>query len=228
MTSRFHDRCEAGRKLADRLSHYANRADVLVLALPRGGVPVGCEIARQLVTPLDVLMVHRLASPHQPHDTVGAVASGGVCVIDGAVACVHDISDPALRRAVERAAAELARREHMYRCLLFGPDLYDHTIILVDDGVMSGSTMRAAIEVARRQSPARLVIAVPVVPAEIAASLQQHVDEMVVLAQPTSISGIRDAYELFPVISDDDARRSLEVFVASGGRTTVTCAAMPR
>jgi predicted phosphoribosyltransferase len=226
MNARFRDRGEAGRLLAQRLWRYANRPDVLVLALPRGGVPVACEVARALAAPLDILMVRRIAVPHHPHRTMGAIAAGGMRAIDEAVVRELQMTPQAIEHAVDHAAADLARREHAYRCVLFGPYLPGHTIILVDDGVATGVTMRVCIQAARRQASARVVVAVPVAPAGACASLRDEADEVVCLSHTAPFKSIADCYDEFPQVTDEDARQRLEAFARAGGHTTVTCAAM--
>jgi putative phosphoribosyl transferase len=221
MNARFHDRCEAGRLLAQALSAYAGRADVLVLALPRGGVPVAREIARALSAPLDVLMVHRLSVPHHHGRTLGAIASGGGRVIDEAVAHESHVSHDAIEHAIENAVDDLTRREHAYRGAMFGPYLHGHTIIVVDDGVTTGATMRAALQVARRQEPARIVVAVPVTPAQICEILRREADEVVSLSNPDPFVSIDACYEHFPQVTDEDARRQLEQFAQTRGQGVV-------
>jgi putative phosphoribosyl transferase len=226
MNARFRDRSDAGRRLAQRLSHYANRPDVLVLGMPRGGVPVACEVARALVAPLDIVMVRKIPVPHHPHRTMGAIAAGGVCAIDEAVVRELQVMPHAIEQAVAHAAAELARREHVYRGVLFGPYLRDHTIILVDDGVATGLTMRACIEAARRQAAARIVVAVPVAPIAACQGLRHDADQVVCLSNPDPFKSIADCYDDFPQVTDEDACEQLKRTAQGGGPTTVTGAAM--
>jgi putative phosphoribosyl transferase len=221
VTTRFRDRREAGRILAQALSGYAGRKDVTVLALLRGGVPVACEVARELSAALDIAMVHRLTVPHHPGRGMGAVASGGDRVIDDAL--VRELAVPAraIEDAVDHAVTELTRREHTYRGGMFGPHLRGRTVILVDDGLATGATMRAAIRAVRRQEPARIIAAVPVEPATIRELLAGEADEVVCLRHPERFVSIDACYEHFPQVTDDEARRQVGQFNQSIDRETV-------
>src|SRR3954447_13216974 len=161
---RFRNRHEAGRSLAEKLTAYANRPDVLVLALPRGGVPVAYEIAQALGAPLDVFVVRKLGVPGREELAMGAIASGGVVVINDDVVRGLDIAPEVIQRVTEREGRELLRREQAYREGRPMPNLAGKTVILVDDGLATGASMRAAIEALRQHRPARIVAAVPVAP----------------------------------------------------------------
>jgi putative phosphoribosyl transferase len=161
MRSRFRDRHDAGRRLATELRVYANRPDVLVLALPRGGVPVGFEVAMALNVPLDVFVVRKLGLPWQEELAIGAIASGGVRVLDRDLIRVARVSDADVERVTETEKAELERQERQYRGDRPFPDLHEKTVILIDDGLATGSTMRAGVEALREEGPARIVVAVP-------------------------------------------------------------------
>src|SRR5690606_29701149 len=160
----FEDRQDAGRALAERLSDYAGRPDVIVLALPRGGVPVGAEVARALGAPLDVLVVRKLGLPGQEELAMGAIASGGVRVLNEEVVSLTGVPREVIDRVAEEEGRELERREAAYRGDRPPPDVAGRTVILVDDGIATGSTLRAAVEALRKQGPARIVVAVPTAP----------------------------------------------------------------
>src|SRR5438132_5442619 len=158
----FANRTAAGQQLADRLQQYAGRADVLVLALPRGGVPVGFEIARTLRVPLDVFLVRKLGVPDHRELAMGAIASGGIRVINQDIVQALGIPDDAIESVATEEEEELERRQQAYRDDRPPPDLLGKTVILVDDGLATGSTMRAAVAAVRQQTPARIVVALPV------------------------------------------------------------------
>src|SRR5688500_16634152 len=181
---RFIDREDAGRQLALELAPYAGRPDLLVLALPRGGVPVGFEIARALGAPLDVFLVRKLGVPGHEELALGAIATGGVRVLNPSV--VHDLglTGAIIDAVAEREGHELARREREYRDGRPAPDIAGRTVILVDDGLATGATMRAAAAALRQQGPARLVVAVPVAAAATCDDLRREVDEVVCAATP--------------------------------------------
>ena len=157
----FRDRRDAGRLLADKLAAYANRPDVIVLALPRGGVPVAYEVARRLVAPMDVFVVRKLGVPGHEELAMGAVATGGVCVLNDQLVERLGIPEQMIDAVAARERQELARRERLYRGGRPPPDLRGRTVILVDDGLATGATMFAAIEALRKLNPARIVVAVP-------------------------------------------------------------------
>src|SRR5438128_1740318 len=173
----FRDRTDAGRELADRLAAYADRPDVLVLALPRGGVPVGFEVAQALHAPLDVFLVRKLGLPGHEELAMGAIASGGVRVLNQDVLRTLHVPDALIEQAVAEERRELKRRERAYRGDRPAPQVRGRTVILVDDGLATGSTMRAAVAALRQQDPARVVVAVPVGAPETCAAFESEADE---------------------------------------------------
>jgi predicted phosphoribosyltransferase len=205
----FADRTEAGRELAAALREYAGREDVLVLALPRGGVPVAFEVARELDAPLDVFLVRKLGLPSQPELAIGAIASGGVRVLNDEVVRAAAVSPETIEHVTAREREELARRERVYRGERPALDVEGRTVILVDDGLATGSTMRAAIRALRLQRPARIVAAVPVAPAETCDDLRGEADEVVCPHTPAPFIAISIWYEQFPQTSDDEIRELL-------------------
>ena len=200
---KFADRSDAGRRLALRLAHLENRAPV-VLALPRGGVAVGFEIARALAAPLDIVLVRKIGVPWQPELALGAVTDGAVPdrFIDRDLAARLDIPETSIDRAIERELAEIERRRNAYSAGRRPVAIAGRTAIVVDDGVATGATMRVALRAVRRRGPARLVLAVPVAPPDIAAALGAEVDEVVCLATPTDFGAIGFFYRDFHQMSD--------------------------
>lgn len=207
---RFRDRADAGRALAQRLEKYEGRDDVLVLALPRGGVPVGLEVARALGAPLDVYLVRKLGLPGQEELAMGAIATGGARVLNEDLVAQLRLSDALIDRVTEREAAELSRRERLFRGDRPPPEVRGLVVILVDDGVATGSTMRAAVEALRAQGPARIVVAVPVAPRQTAETLSREVDELVVVTTPQPFHAVGLWYRDFSELRDEDLRRLLE------------------
>lgn len=206
---RFRDRADAGRRLAAKLGAYAERADVIVLALPRGGVAVGYEAARALHAPLDVLVVRKVGVPGHEELAMGAVASGRVLVVNEKVTQALGISEAVLRRAAAAERKELERRERTYRGERSPSDVRERTVLLVDDGIATGSTMRAAIRALRALHPARIVVAVPTAPPDVCDSLRADADEVVAVQTPEPFIAIGLWYHEFPQLSDDDVRRML-------------------
>lgn len=211
----FRDRRDAGRQLAARLTAYANRQDVLVLGLPRGGVPVAAEVAAALGAPLDVFLVRKLGVPGFAELAMGAVAAGGLRVTNPAVIADYRVSDAAVEAVATTEAHELARRERLYRGDRPPPAVRGRTVILVDDGLATGSTMRAAVEALRPQEPARLVVAVPVGASEVCAAFAKLVDEAVCAATPDPLMAVGHWYEDFAPTTDDEVRDALR---PAGGR----------
>lgn len=205
----FQDRVDAGRQLAARLQHYANRPDVLVLGLPRGGVPVAYEVAQALHAPLDVCLVRKLGVPDHRELALGAIASGGVRVLNHDVIDGLDISAPAIDAIAARELQELQRRDRAYRGDRPQPQIRDRTVILVDDGIATGATMRAAIAVIYPQRPARLTVAAPVAAPPICDELSRAVDEVVCVMMPLALSAIGHWYEDFSQTTDDEVRQFL-------------------
>jgi predicted phosphoribosyltransferase len=207
---RFRDRSEAGRLLATKLRAYANRPDVLVLALPRGGVPVAFEVASALNAPLDVFLVRKLGVPGQEELAMGAIASGGVRVLNWNVLGYVEIPDEEIDAVAAREQRELDQRERAYRGNQPALAVAGRLLILVDDGIATGSTMRAAVAALRQQQPARIIVAVPVAPVSTYQELKTQVDEMAVVALPISFGGVGEWYEDFSPTSDLEVRALLE------------------
>lgn len=204
----YEDRREAGRVLADALAHYRGRPGVLVLALPRGGVPVAYEVARALKAPLDVFVVRKLGFPGHEEYAMGAIASGGVRVMNPLPGL--SVTPEEVAAAVARELPELQRRERLYRGHSRAPDLHGRTVIVVDDGLATGATMHAALLGIRQQQPARLVMAVPVGAADSCDALQGVADEVVCVATPEPFRAVGLWYRQFPQTSDDEVRTLLE------------------
>src|SRR6266540_3851830 len=186
----YRDRAQAGRLLARKLAPYAGRDDVVVLALPRGGVPVGFEVAEALGAPLDVFVVRKLGVPGQEELAMGAVASGGIVVVNSEVVAACGVSGREVERVAEAERAELARRERLYRGAQPPLELSGKVVVLVDDGLATGSSMRAAVEALRPQSPARVVVAVPVAPRSSPREFETIADEIVCGATPQPFNAV--------------------------------------
>jgi putative phosphoribosyl transferase len=206
---RFRDRSEAGRLLAERLHGYTGRDDVIVLALPRGGVPVGYEVAKALGAPLDVFVVRKLGVPGHEELAMGAIASGGVLVLNEEIVRVLGISDSEIEGVVAAALHEVERREEAYREGRPFPDLAGRTVILVDDGLATGSTMRAAALAVRKHDPAHVLVAVPVAAAETCEEFERDVDEVVCAVTPRPFRAVGIWYEDFSQTSDEEVRELL-------------------
>jgi putative phosphoribosyl transferase len=198
----FHDRFDAGRQLATQLASFANNPDVRVLALPRGGVPVGFEIARALHAPLDVWVVRKLGAPSIPELAIGAIATGGVQLIAPNVARDLNISHHQIEEIAARERLELERREKAYRGERPPVDVAGKTVLLVDDGLATGATMRAAIAALRHRDPARIVVAVPVAARYVCEQLSQEADQLICLWTPPDLSSVGQWYEDFSQTSD--------------------------
>jgi len=207
---RFRDRNEAGKLLANQLSHYSGQQDVLVLGLPRGGVPVAIEVARALGVPMDIFIVRKLGVPGREELAMGAIASGDVRVVNDRVAVRSGINERTVAQVLLREKQELKRREHTYRGDRPAPNIKGKTAILIDDGLATGSTMRAAIIGVRAHDPARVVVAVPIAAPEICAEIANEVDEIVCLRQPATLLGIGTWYEDFSQLSDEEVKALLE------------------
>lgn len=203
---RYRDREEAGRALARQLEQYAGRPEVLVLALPRGGVPVGYEVARALGAPLDVFLVRKLGVPGHEELAMGAIASGGVRVLNPRVVAQLGIHDADIERVAQREQAELERRERAYRGDRPPPGVQGCTVILVDDGLATGSTMRAAAAALKAMRPRRLVVAVPVAAPETRDELRAEVDEVVCPMTPEPFYAVGLWYEDFSQTTDAEVR----------------------
>lgn len=203
---RFTDRANAGHVLAERLSVYAGRPDVIVLALPRGGVVVGYEVARELRVPLDVLVVRKLGVPGHSELAMGAIASGGARVLSLDVIGALGISQAQIEAVAAREQAELERRERAYRGARPAPAVRGRTVLLVDDGLATGATMRAAVRSLRERMPARIVVAVPVGATETCAELRDEADEVVCARSLEPFEAVGSWYDDFSQTSDDEVR----------------------
>ncbi len=208
---RFRDRHEAGRLLAERLRAYADRDDVIVLGLPRGGVPVAQEVARALGAPLDVFVVRKLGFPGQPELAMGAIASGGIRVLNEELLREVRLAPETIDGVARVEAAELERRDAAYRGGRPAPELEGRTVVLVDDGLATGSTMRAAIAAVRSRSPRRVVVAVPTAPPRALDELTRLADEVVWVIAPAPFHAVGLWYDDFREVSDDDVRRAVSV-----------------
>jgi predicted phosphoribosyltransferase len=206
---RYSDRRDAGRVLAERLGGYRGDPSAIVLALPRGGVPVGHEVSRALGLPLDAMLVRKLGAPGHEEFAIGAIASGGICVRNPQ-AGPFDASQAVFDRIVERERAELERRSRAYRGERPYPNLTARTVILVDDGLATGSTMRAAVQAVRMRDPARVIVAVPVGPASTCDELRSEADEVVCPVVPAVFRSVGEWYGDFEATSDDEVRMLLE------------------
>lgn len=203
----FADRADAGRQLADALEAYAGDASVIVLALPRGGVPIGYEIARRLGVPLDVYLVRKLGVPGHEELAMGALAGDGTRVLDEELVRSLGIDAETLAKVIHREMNELRRREAVYRDGRPEPNVAGKIAILVDDGLATGATMRAAATALRSQDPGSIVVAVPVAAARTCASLRPLVDRVVCLATPEPFRAVGLYYANFEQIGDDEVRR---------------------
>jgi putative phosphoribosyl transferase len=210
----FSDRAQAGSELSAALSEYSGREDVAVLALPRGGVPVGFEVARKLGAPLDVFVVRKLGLPGQPELAMGAIASGGVRVLNDEVVEAAEVPPERIEEAAAREHEELARRESVYRGERAALTVEGKTVILVDDGLATGSSMRAAVRALREQRPAQIVVAVPIAPPATCEKLAAEADDVVCAHTPEPFLAISAWYDDFPQVSDDEIR---ELLAKAGG-----------
>jgi putative phosphoribosyl transferase len=210
MMMQFRNRSEAGQQLAKRLMKYANRPDVLVLALPRGGVPVAYEVAQSLNAPLDVFVVRKLGVPGHEELAMGAIASGGVRVLNGSVVDSLGISDNVIDAVAERELRELERRERAYRDDRRAPEVQGRSIILVDDGIATGSTMRAAVEALRQLEANRIIVATPTAALSTVREMQPDVDEFVAVMTPADFAGVGQWYEDFSQTTDEEVSQLLE------------------
>ncbi|MGH2523904.1 MAG: phosphoribosyltransferase, partial [Anaerolineales bacterium] len=203
------DRRDAGRQLAARLARYANRPDVLVLALPRGGVPVAFEIAQALHAPLDVFVVRKIGVPGYEELALGAIATGGVILLNEPLVQALRIRDEMLEAVIKKERHELERRNRAYRGDRPAPNVRGCTLILVDDGLATGATMRAAVVALRQQGPARIVVAVPTAAPETCDEFRAEVDEIVCAITPEPFYAVGAWYEDFSQTSDDEVRELL-------------------
>jgi erythromycin esterase-like protein/predicted phosphoribosyltransferase len=220
---RFSNRVDAGRRLAERLAGYAGRSDVSVLALPRGGLPVAAEVARALGAPLDVYLVRKLGVPGHPELAMGAIAEGGVEVLNEALIARLGIPRTLVRQVAVRERLELDRRDRLYRAQRAPAPLRGRTLVLIDDGLATGATMEAAVVALRPQEPARIVVAAPVGAADTCERLHAIADEVVCLATPEPFQAVGLWYDDFTQTTDDEVRALL----AAAGRPVATAAGGP-
>jgi putative phosphoribosyl transferase len=207
----FQDRSNAGQFLAEKLVAYANRPDVVVLGLPRGGVPVAYEVARVLRAPLDIFVVRKLGVPEQEELAFGAVASGGIRVLNRDVLSAIDLPQTIIDEVISREQRELARREREYRGNRAPLELHDHSVIVVDDGMATGSSMRAAVRALRQRQPRQIVVAVPVGARQTCESFQHEADTIAVCAiTPEPFRGVGLWYADFTQVTDEEVRDLLE------------------
>jgi len=209
MEQAFPNRIEAGRLLAEKLEKYADRDDVIVLGLPRGGVPVAKEVAKRLRAPLDVFIVRKLGVPGFEELAAGAIASGGVRVLNEDVMRAIPRADQAIEAVTARETTELQRREQIYREGRPAPQLQDRIAILVDDGMATGATMRAAVKALRQRGAAKIVVAVPVGPPDTCHEIEEQSDETICLSTPEFFQAVGQYYEDFSQTTDEDVRNLL-------------------
>lgn len=214
--ARFRDRRDAGRILVSELLHYANQSDVIILALPRGGVPVAYEVALALNVPMEIFIVRKLGLPGHEELAIGAIASGGIRVVNEDIIRMLKISEEVIDRVAQRELQELRRREQLYRGDHPAPEIRDRIAILIDDGLATGASMRAAVAGLRAQSPKRIVVAVPTAAPETCADFKAEVDEVVCAITPEPFLGVGKWYEDFSQTTDEgvglfleDSRRQL-------------------
>jgi putative phosphoribosyl transferase len=206
----FRDRIDAGRKLSKKLSKYVNRSGVIVLGIPRGGVPVAFEVASALNAPLDIFLSRKLGVPGQEELAFGALATGGARVLDHELIEAVGISEDTIQRITDAVEKELERRARVYRGDRPPLNVEGQTVILVDDGIATGSSIRAAIHALRQLKPAHIVVAVPVAPQSTADRLRGEADEFVCLATPELFFAIGQFYEDFSQLTDEDVTRLLD------------------
>ncbi len=205
----FSDRADAGRQLGEYLRDYRRGYDVIVLALPRGGVPVGYEVAKALAAPLDVYVVRKLGVPWHPELAMGAVASGGTYVVDEATIEIARVTDEEFEATLLRELAELKRRESVYRDGRPEPDLSGKRVIVVDDGLATGASMYSAVAALRRREPAEIAVAIPVAPVDACAALEHHADRVFCPHRFEHFGAVGLYYADFSQVGDDDVRRVL-------------------
>jgi predicted phosphoribosyltransferase len=209
MERAFADRTEAGRLLAEKLGEYADRDDVIILGLPRGGVPVAYEVAKRLRASLDVFVVRKLGVPGFEELAAGAIASGGVRVLNEDVVRAIPHAEEAIEAVTTRETAELERREQLYRAGRPAPELRDRVVILIDDGLATGATMRAAVKALRESGAAKIIVAVPVGPPDTCREIEEQADETICLSTPAFFQAVGQYYEDFSQTSDEDVRELL-------------------
>jgi predicted phosphoribosyltransferase len=208
--TRYHDRTDAGQTLARALGSYADDPDVRVLALPRGGVPVAFEVARALHAPLDVMLVRKLGLPDHEEYAMGAIASGGLVVLDRSVTARFGVSNEQISRTIERERHELERREQLYRGDRAPPEIAGRTVILVDDGLATGASMHAAVSALRKEHPNRIVVAAPIGAPETCDAMRSAADDVVCADTPEPFLAIGLWYDDFSQTTDAEVRDLLE------------------
>jgi putative phosphoribosyl transferase len=206
----FADRAEAGRILGAKLVAYSRRRDVIVLGLPRGGVPLAYEVARVLSVPLDVLVVRKLGTPWQRELAMGAVAPGNVQVLDLSLVKQLGVSSEAIEEVATAERKELERQERLYRGNRQSLSVAGKTVILVDDGIATGACILAAIAAVRKQGATRIIVAVPVAPASACSAIRMEADEVISVAEPEMFFAVSQWYEDFSQTSDEEVRKLLE------------------
>ena len=206
----FRDRRDAGKKLAQKLIDYSGRKDVIVLALPRGGVPVAYEVALSLQVPMDIFIVRKLGWPGHEEMAIGAIASGGVKVLNENIVRYLNIPDALIDAVAQRELRELERRERAYRGNRLPREVKDCTVIIIDDGLATGASMRAAVAGLRAHHPARIVVAIPTAAPETCESLKHEVDEMICATMPEPFYGVSRWYEDFSQTTDEEVRMLLQ------------------
>jgi putative phosphoribosyl transferase len=210
MPAPFRDRREAGRLLASRLRHFANRRDVVILALPRGGVPIAYEVAIAIGAPLDVFTVRKLGVPGHEEFAMGAIGSGGAYVLNSELIDALHVSQAEVDDVTKRESQELKRREHLYRDSRPYPKLEGRTVILIDDGIATGASMIVAVNALRQKFPTKIVVAVPVAPSDTCTALRAHADEVICYETPEPFGGVGAWYENFSQVTDDEVRGLLD------------------
>lgn len=216
MESSFEDRYAAGRLLAAALRAYAGRNDLVVLALPRGGVPVGYEVAKALGAELDVLIVRKLGLPYHPELAMGAIASGGAIDLNPDVIAMSGVTQGDIEGVLAQEYRELERREALYRGARPPAQIEGRTVIVVDDGIATGASMRAALKALRTRKPAKIIVAVPVAPIDTRERLQDVADEFVCVLSPADFQAVGQFYRNFGQTSDDEVRTLLAQFNSAG------------
>ena len=211
MTVLFRDRADAGRRLAVQLTGHANKSGVLVLGLPRGGVPVAYEVAQKIDAPLDVLIVRKLGVPGHEELAMGAIATGGIRILNEKIVRSLQIPETTIDAVADMEEVELKRRERIYRGSRLPCEIGGKTVILIDDGIATGSTMRAAIQVLRRQKAGRVVVAVPYAPQSVCDDFEGEADEMVDLNSTEAFWAVGEAYADFSPVSDEEVTRLMEI-----------------
>jgi putative phosphoribosyl transferase len=210
MENPFYDRMEAGQILSAELQHYSDWPEVIVLALPRGGVAVGVEVAKELHAPLDIFVVRKLGVPGQQELAMGAIASGGIRILNPNVVRSFEIPEETINAVASREQRELERRERFYRDGRHPLEVRGRIVLIVDDGLATGATMKAAVAAIRKKHPARIIVAVPVAAPETCAELDQEVDELVCARTPDPFMAVGIWYRHFPQLTDEEVRDLLQ------------------